>query len=227
MWLFGNPEQPFFFYLHHDFFIKKNYLLLMIDNIDYMDLIKLGVSSLATLFGVFLSWYLKYRYGEYKQKKLDKEISHSKLIQTILDQLLEEYGCQRAFILQRHNGGKYKTGKSMSKLSTSFESLEDGVSSEFRASQNLPMTLYSNFVDDVSKLKAIYESVEHIDDLITKAFFSQRGTKSAAVYPIKKGSELIALIGFEWTHTSDDFANILGKMQDDVKTMGETLSKLL
>ena len=199
----------------------------MIDSTDYIDFVKLGISSLATLLGVFLSWYLKYRYGEYKQKKLDKELSHSKLIQTILDQLLEEYGCQRAFILQRHNGGRYKSGKSMTKLSTSFESLEDGVSSEFRASQNLPMSLYSNFVDDVSKFKAIYSSIDDISDLITKAFFSQRGTKSAAVYPIKKGSELIALIGFEWTHTSEDFTEILNEIQDDVKTMGETLSKLL
>lgn len=199
----------------------------MIDNIDYIDLIKLAVSSLATLLGVFLSWYLKYRYGEYKQKKLDKELSHSKLIQTILDQLLEEYGCQRAFILQRHNGGKYKTGKSMTKLSTSFESLEEGVSSEFRQSQNLPISLYSNFVDDVSKQKAIYKCVDEISDLITKAFFSQRGTKSAVVYPIKKSSELIALIGFEWTHTSEEFTDTMNKIQDDVKTMGETLSKLL
>jgi GAF domain-containing protein len=199
----------------------------MIEDINYIDLIKLGIPSLATLLGVVLSWYLKYRYGEYKQKKLDKELSHSKLIQTILDQLLEEYECQRAFILQRHNGGKYKTGKSMTKLSTSFESLEDGVSSEFRGSQNLPMSLYSNFVDDVSKHKAIYPSIESIDDLIAKAFFSQRGTKSAVVYPIKKGSELIALIGFEWTHTNEEFTDKLNKIQDDVKTMGETLSKLL
>ncbi|MFM7983539.1 MAG: hypothetical protein ACKPKO_29855, partial [Candidatus Fonsibacter sp.] len=91
--------------------------------IQYMDIISLAVSSMATLLGVFLSWFLKYKYGEYKQKRIDREISHSKLIQTILDQLLEEYNCQRAFILQRHNGGKYKTGKSMTKLSTSFESL--------------------------------------------------------------------------------------------------------
>lgn len=199
----------------------------MIEDINYMDIIKLGISSAATLLGVVLSWYLKYRYGEYKQKKLDKELSQSKLIQTILDQLLEEYNCQRAFILQRHNGGTYKTGKSMTKLSTSFEALEEGVSSEFRHAQNLPISLYSNLVDDVTKHKAVYTSIDNIHDLITKAFFSQRGTKSAAVYPIKKGSELIALIGFEWTHTSEDFSNKINEIQEDVKTMGETLSKLL
>jgi len=195
--------------------------------INYTDLIGLGVSSLATLLGVFLSWYLKYKYGEYKQKKIDKEISNSKLIQTILDQLLEEYSCQRVFIFQRHNGGKYQTGKSMTKISTSFESLEEGVSTEFIQYQNLPMSLYSNFIEDITKNKAIYPIVEEISDLITKAFFTQRGTKSAVVYPIKKSQELIGLIGFEWTHTSENFDNIMVKVQEDVKTISETLSKLL
>ena len=195
--------------------------------INYTDIIKLGVSSLATLMGVFLSWYLKYKYGEYKQRKIEREISNSKLIQTILDQLLEEYSCQRVFILQRHNGGKYQTGKSMNKLSTSFESLEEGVSTEFMHYQNLPITLYSNFVEDVSKHKAIYPMVDDVSDLITRAFFTQRGTKSATVYPIKKSQELVGLIGFEWTHTSENFDKLIVKVQEDVKTISETLSKLL
>lgn len=203
------------------------YLFEMINTLDYIDFIKLGISSIATLLGVFLSWYLRYKYGEYTQKKIDREISHSKLIQTILDQLLEEYSCQRVFIFQRHNGGKYQTGKSMTKLSTSFESLEEGVSTEFRQYQNLPMTLYVNFVEDVSKFKAVYPNVDEISDLITRAFFSQRGTKASMVYPIKKGQELIGIIGFEWTHTSDDFDKIISKMKEDVKTIGDTLSKLL
>ena len=181
----------------------------MENSINYTDIINLGVSSLATLLGVFLSWYLKYKYGEYKQKKIEREISNSKLIQTILDQLLEEYSCQRVFILQRHNGGKYQTGKSMAKLSTSFESLEEGVSTEFIQYQNLPMSLYSNFVEDVAKYKAVYRSADTITDLITRAFFTQRGTKSSVVYPIKKSQELIAIIGFEWTHTSETFDAIL------------------
>jgi hypothetical protein len=199
----------------------------MIEDLNYMDLIKLGISSAATLLGVVLSWYLKYTYGEYKQKKIDKELIHSKLIQTILDQLLEEYGCQRAFILQRHNGGKYKTGKSMTKLSTSFESLDEGVSSEFRQSQNLPMSLYSGLINSVTENKAIYPSVEEIDDLLTKAFFVQRGSKSAVVYPIEKGSELIAMIGFEWTHKQKNMDTIIAEMTRDGKVIGETLSKLL
>jgi hypothetical protein len=189
--------------------------------------IELAISSLVTLLGVFLSWFLKYKWGEYRQKKITREISQSKLVQTILEQQLEEYGCQRAFILQRHNGGKYGSGRSMNKLSTTFEALEDGVSTEFKEYQNLPMSLYSGLINSVSENKAIYPSVEEIDDLLTKAFFVQRGSKSAVVYPIEKGSELIAMIGFEWTHKQKNMDTIIADMTRDGKVIGETLSKLL
>jgi hypothetical protein len=189
--------------------------------------IELAISSLVTLLGVFLSWFLKYKWGEYRQKKITREISQSKLVQTILEQQLEEYGCQRAFILQRHNGGKYGSGRSMNKLSTTFEALEDGVSTEFKEYQNLPMSLYSGLINSVTENKAIYPSVEEIDDLLTRAFFVQRGSKSAVVYPIEKGTELIAMIGFEWTHKQKNMDTIVADMTRDGKVIGETLSKLL
>ena len=189
--------------------------------------IELAISSLVTLLGVFLSWFLKYKWGEYRQKKITREISQSKLVQTILEQQLEEYGCQRAFILQRHNGGKYGSGRSMNKLSTTFEALEDGVSTEFKEYQNLPMSLYSGLINSVTENKGIYPSVEEIDDLLTRAFFVQRGSKSAVVYPIEKGSELIAMIGFEWTHKQKNMDTIIADMTRDGKVIGETLSKLL
>ena len=194
---------------------------------DYIDLLELGISSLVTLMGVFLSWFLKYKYGEYKQKKITREISQSKLIQTILEQQLSEYGCQRAFILQRHNGGKYGTGKSMTKLSTTFEALEEGVSTEFKEYQNLPLTLYSTMVDTIISERGIFPSVEAIDDILTRAFFLQRGTKSAVMYPVLKGTELIGVVGFEWTHKMKSMENSFVELKSDSKIIGETLSKLL
>jgi hypothetical protein len=115
----------------------------------------------------------------------------------------------------------------MNKLSTTFEALEDGVSTEFKEYQNLPMSLYSGLINSVTENKAIYPSVEEIDDLLTKAFFVQRGSKSAVVYPIEKGTELIAMIGFEWTHKQKNMDTIIADMTRDGKVIGETLSKLL
>jgi hypothetical protein len=190
--------------------------------------IELAISSLVTLLGVFLSWFLKYKWGEYKQKKITREISQSKLVQTILEQQLEEYGCQRAFILQRHNGGKFKTGRSMNKLSTTYEALEDGVSTEFKVYQNLPTTLYSGLMDSVQTERGIFPVVENIDDILTKAFFVQRGTKSAIVYPISRGMELLGMVGFEWTHKLEkSIEQSYVQYKQDGKLIGETLSKLL
>ena len=194
---------------------------------DYIDLIRLGVSSLVTLIGVFLSWFLKYKYGEYKHRKITREISQSKLVQTIIEQQLNEYGAQRAFILQRHNGGKYGTGKSMNKLSTTFEALEEGVSTEFKEYQNLPMSLYSGLVDVVQNERGIFPIVEDIDDILTRAFFVQRGTKTAVVYPILRGIELVGMVGFEWTHKVKNIENSYVELKQDGKVIGETLSKLL
>lgn len=189
--------------------------------------IQLIISSLVTLFGVFLSWFLKYKYGEYKHKKITREISQSKLVQTILEQQLNEYGAQRAFIFQRHNGGKYGTGKSMNKLSTTFEALEDGVSTEFKEYQNLPISLYSGLVDAVQNERGIFPAIEDIDDILTRAFFTQRGTKTAVVYPISRGVELVGIVGFEWTHKIKNIENSYVEFKEDGKVIGETLSKLL
>jgi hypothetical protein len=194
---------------------------------NYIDIIKLGISSAVTLLGVFLSWFLKYKYGEYKHRKITREISQSKLVQTILEQQLQEYGAQRGFILQRHNGGKYGTGKSMTKLSTTFEALEEGVSTEFKEYQNLPISLYSGLVDVVQNERGIFPIIEDIDDILTRAFFTQRGTKTAVVYPISRGADLVGMVGFEWTHKAKNIENSYVELKQDGKVIGETLSKLL
>ena len=190
--------------------------------------IQLIVSSAVTLTGVFLSWFLKYKWGEYKNRKVTREISQSKLVQTILEQQLTEYKAQRAFIFQRHNGGKFKTGRSMNKLSTTYEALEEGVSTEFKEYQNLPITLYSGLVDSVQTERGIFPIVDDIDDILTKAFFVQRGTKSAIVYPISRGPELLGMVGFEWTHKVEKMIEQdYVEFKEDGKVIGETLSKLL
>lgn len=200
---------------------------IIIDLMNNTHLIDLLTSSLVTLMGAFVSWYLRYKYGEYKQKKIEREISQSKLVQTILEQQLNEYGCQRAFILQRHNGGKYGTGKSMNKLSTTFEALEDGVSTEFKEYQNLPISLYTGLIEKAMKNQGVFPIVDDIEDLLVKAFFVQRGSKSAIVYPIKQDKEMVGVVGFEWTHGIKDMESLLKNIKEDGEVIGETLSKLL
>jgi len=192
-----------------------------------MEYIKLFVSSVITIVGVILSWWLKRKYGEYKTNTTTRELKQQQLVQTILEQKLEEFGAQRAFIIQRHNGGKFGTGKSMNKMSTTYEALEEGVSTEFKNHQNLPMTLYTNFVTSVVEYNSLYPVVDDVDDILTKAFFVQRGTRSAIVFPIKKNNEFLGMVGFEWTHKARNLETMYKESMDDGRVLGETLSKLL
>lgn len=189
--------------------------------------IQLIVSSAISIIAVILSWWLKYKFGVYKVKKSTRQLSQSKLIQTILRQRMSEMDAQRAFILQRHNGGKFGNGKSMNKLSTTFEVLEEGVSAEYKNYQDLPITLYSSFIDDIVAKKAIYIDVTDVDDIITRSFFVQRGSKSAVVYPIYLNNDMIGVFGFEWTHSIIDYENMHDEVMEDGELLGDTLSKLL
>lgn len=191
------------------------------------ELTKILVSSLVTLVGGILSWIIKYKYSEYRTRKTDRILNQSKLVQTILEHQLETYGCQRAFIMQRHNGGKFKSGKPMNKLSTTYEALEEGISREFKEYQNLPISLYTRFIEQVNKHEAMYSVVDDIEDILTRAFFSLRGAKSAIVFPIKQGSELLGIVGFEWTHKMHSMDNDKDDLKEDGVILGETLSKLL
>ena len=115
----------------------------------------------------------------------------------------------------------------MNKLSTTFEALEEGVSTEFKEYQNLPISLYSGLVDVVRSERGIFPIVDEVDDILTRAFFVQRGTKTAVVYPITRGAELVGMVGFEWTHKTKNIENSYVELKQDGKVIGETLSKLL
>lgn len=192
-----------------------------------IEFINITVSGLVTIIAGFISIMLRHKYMEYQNHKLEKQLNKSELIQTILEQQLEEYNCQRAFILEYHNGGKFGTGKPMSKISTTYEAVEEGTSREFREYQNLHISLYSRFIELARKNEGIFPVSEEIPDILTRTFFLKRGVKSAVVYPIRRGNDLIALVGFEWTHTEDEITKHTDVFQSDSTTLGDTLSKLL
>lgn len=109
----------------------------------------------ATILGAFLTgvagplilqWYnlkAKRRLLSKKDKVVD-DIKQSKPILHKLEYIKEEYGADRVWITQFHNGGNfYPTGKSIQKFSMFYEVLEPSVPSIKMNFQNIPVTLFS------------------------------------------------------------------------------------
>lgn len=116
-----------------------------------------------------------------KKCEVSKNIKYEDLITHKLEKVRENLICDRAWIIEFHNGTHTFTGKSFQKFSVTYESVKTGVSREGPQTQNLPTSLFSRFfktiseidvfeVKDVSKVNASNSSMQ--------SFFETRGIKS-------------------------------------------------
>jgi hypothetical protein len=123
----------------------------------------------------------------------NEAIRKDELISSKLRILMEKYACDRVWVAEFHNGGHTYSGKSFQRFSTTYESIEPGVSSEATHTQNIPTSIFSDFfkelessshilnleVGDYNKKKegSTYQSVQN--------FFLKRGTTSYICFQIK------------------------------------------
>ena len=103
----------------------------------------IGVSTaiigvVGTLSAIWLKHYLERR----KQQDciIDKTVQEDTEIITRLDELKNEIKADRISIFSFHNGGEYYSGKSMQKLSCSYEVVQPGVARTQLAMQNIPVS---------------------------------------------------------------------------------------
>jgi hypothetical protein len=80
--------------------------------------------------------------------KVKETITDSNLITDELEEMREEFKCDRVWISQFHNGGNfYPTGKSIQKFSIFYEVTKAGVSSVAHTFNNIPCSLYPKAFD--------------------------------------------------------------------------------
>ena len=80
--------------------------------------------------------------------KVKETITDSALITDELEEIREEFKCDRVWISQFHNGGNfYPTGKSIQKFSIFYEVTKAGVSTVAHTFNNIPCSLYAKAFD--------------------------------------------------------------------------------
>ena len=80
--------------------------------------------------------------------KVKETITDSNLITDELEEMRDEFKCDRVWISQFHNGGNfYPTGKSIQKFSIFYEVTKAGVSTVAHTFNNIPCSLYPKAFD--------------------------------------------------------------------------------
>lgn len=93
----------------------------------------------GTLLAIWMKHYLESR-KKNDDCIIDKTVKEDTEIISRLDEIKEEVDADRISIYSFHNGGEYYSGKSMQKLSCSYEVVKPGVSRTQLLAQNIPVS---------------------------------------------------------------------------------------
>jgi hypothetical protein len=87
-----------------------------------------------------------------KKSPIQEALERNELVDHPLDLNLETIGCDRAWIIQFHNGGHfYPTGKSIQKFSMFYEKITPNSSSIQHTFQNIPVSLFPKMLGKIYK----------------------------------------------------------------------------
>lgn len=139
-----------------------------------------------------------------KNDKLESEIEVCNIITNKLDIMRDEFGADRIWIMQFHNGGHYyPTGKSIQKFSMFYESVEPGCDSIKLLFQNIPVSLFAP-----SSNKILIDNVIAIPDFKNETIATyglkytaqETGSKSTYMFGIRDiNNKLIGTLGIDYT----------------------------
>ena len=151
------------------------------------------------------------------------------LVINSLKELMEETDSDRAYIFRFHNGDAYYNGTHKNKFSCDYEVVKAGVARQAQNLQNIPVTLYPEFIDKVIKNKLYYKDIDSIDNLVLKTALKEQGIISIAVAPYFRNGNLFAMIGVDYIRKTDsskfdeDPSEAINKFTKRAQSIGELL----
>jgi len=138
-----------------------------------------------------------------KSDKLEQEIKTSVAINNKLEHLREEYGADRIWIMQFHNGGHYyPTNKSIQKFSMFYEVSEVGVDPIRTLFQNIPVSLFSPSATAILEHNVV--AIPDFKDPLVATFglkytAEETGSKSTYMVGIRDiNNRLIGTLGLDY-----------------------------
>lgn len=131
-------------------------------------------------------------YIDKSRKKVDmvtEALETSEKVMHKLDHIKQEFGADRVWVSQFHNGGHfYPTGKSIAKFSIVYETVGAGVASSQSNFQNIPVSLFSRPINYLLE-NEVLEIPDYKDEKVAtyglKYVADEMDTKSTYMFAVK------------------------------------------
>jgi hypothetical protein len=172
------------------------------------ELRKMKNIALILLFVGLVLFYYKSLITQVVERKINdpvkEDINNNVLIQQMLNNLMFKYGADRSYIFQFSNSIMYYDNTHRNHTSMSFEVCANGISSEAQNLQNLPVSLFPNFLQQVMLDRMIYSDIKDIKETSTYIALNRQGIKSVYIAPYFKDGKFVAYLGLDFVRNNND-----------------------
>ena len=165
-----------------------------------------AVAFITGVIGPIAVLYIKHILDSRKKKPdmVMDTLRVSELINHKIDHIRDEFGADRVWISQFHNGGNfYPTGRSMAKFSIMYEAVSSNATSVQSNFKNIPVNLFSRSINQLLQNDVI-EVPDFKDETIAtyglKYVAEESGCKSSYLFAIKTlDGKFIGVLSVEYT----------------------------
>lgn len=186
------------------------------------------VALISGASGVLIAGIVNQGWFKKKKKKDPVKSAHNSAVQinTVLDQVKDDLKADRVGLLQFHNGQTFHTGSHFQKMSCTHERVSEGTERTYASFQDIPVTAFSWWFDQVVKGAFIYRDVEDITDYATKSSFKASGVVSTVSIPVEKNGNIVAVVTASWVKSTMDEACLACDVEDSklVISLSENLA---
>jgi hypothetical protein len=172
------------------------------------ELRKMKNIALILLFVGLVLFYYKSLITQVVERKINdpvkEDINNNVLIHQMLNNLMMKYKADRGYIFQFSNSIMYYDNTHRNHTNMSFEVCAYGISYEGPNLQNLPVSLFPNFLQEVMLDRMIYSDIKDIKETSTYIALNRQGIKSVYIAPYFKDGKFVAYIGLDFVRSNNN-----------------------
>ena len=172
-----------------------------------------------------------YTFQDVIVKQLEKDpiptqVQASTNINKQLGEVMIESKASRVYVFQFHNGITFYTGQHAQRFSCTYEMVAEGISREAENLQNLQVSLFSWWINEVLSGRMTYYDIEDMADYTSRITLQQQGIKSIICRPLIHKGKVVGIVGMDFVGSNDDIVNN-PQFVRDFENMSSKIAKMI
>jgi hypothetical protein len=143
----------------------------------------------------------------FEKDPIPTQVKTSTSINKELEDILNATEASRIYVFQFHNGITFYTGQHAQRFSCTYEMVNEGVSREAENLQNLQVSLFSWWVNEVLSGRMTYYDINDMSDYTSRISLEQQGVKSIICRPLVHKGKVVGVLGIDFVGYNNGVVN--------------------